>query len=84
MKTQVANGVWDPKWKVYFYKKQVLKTPIDDYDCSVNCFYMEEGICHFYTFKDQVCYFGNFNQLTGDVAVNVDLTLNLVSFKKCK
>ncbi len=84
MRTQVADAVLDPKWKVYFYKKQSLKSPIDDYDCFVNCLYMEDGICHFYTLKDQICYFGNFNQLTGDAAVKVDLISNLVSFKKCK
>ena len=83
MRTQVVDAVLDPKWKAYFYKKQSLKSPIDDYDCFVNCFYMELLACHLYTLKDQICYLGNFNQLTGDVMDNVDMTSNLVSFKKC-
>jgi hypothetical protein len=84
MKTQAVSAIWDPKWKVYFYKKQGLKSPTNNYDCFVKCFYMELLACHFYTFKDQVCYLGNFTQLTGSVLDNVNLTMNLVSFRNCK
>ncbi len=83
MKTQVYNLTMDPNWKNHFYGNRVLKSPTDEFDCLAECFFIERGSCHFFVEENQICYFGNFDQLNGKALANVDLNNTRILFRKC-
>ena len=84
MTNQMLKLFTDLNWKNHFYEKRILQSPIDEYDCMVECLFIEKGFCQFFINKNQTCYLGNLTSRSGTVLANVTLNTEHIVFNKCK
>ena len=84
MNNQMLLLFTDPNWRNHFYGKRILKSPTDEYDCMVECLFIESEFCQFYINKNQTCYLGNLTSRSGTVLANVTVNTELIVFNKCK
>jgi hypothetical protein len=83
MNNQMLLFFTDLNWKNHFYEKRIRQSPTDEYDCMVECLFIESGFCQFYINKNQTCYLGNLTSKSGIVLANVTFNTELIVFNKC-
>ena len=69
------NMNFQTEWTKHFYANRSVmpRTHDQEYDCLVECTFIDIGTCQFFALKDYICYLGRYDYDNGTVLGNIDV-----------